>query len=191
MSRILISTQSIRTNNPLEPRGRIGATTAQTFGPEGRRFSPPFNTNEDFGTHRGTATGLSSRLGSNGVNMDDGNYINNNGERAMTVYQGEVKRYGLLISTPHSQGPTKSFISLDMEAVGTASLNFVPQGGTLGTNQKRPGTTTPLFDIWYWMDSWPHFVDTLRNEKPVFFVFNDSLQAASLKTGWEPTGEAE
>jgi hypothetical protein len=123
--------------------------------------------------------------------MDDGNYINNNGERAMTVYQGEVKRYGLLISTPHSQGPTKSFISLDMEAVGTASLNFVPQGGTLGTNQKRPGTTTPLFDIWYWMDSWPHFVDMLRNEKPVFFVFNDSLQAASLKTGWEPTGEAE
>ena len=78
-----------------------------------------------------------------------------------------------------------------MEAVGMASLNFVPQGGTLGTNQKRPGTTTPLFDIWYWMDSWPHFVDMLRNEKPVFFVFNDSLQAASLKTGWEPTGEAE
>jgi hypothetical protein len=36
-----------------------------------------------------------------------------------------------------------------------------------------------------------YIVDMLRNEKPVYFVFNDSNQAGSLHTGWEPTGEAE
>jgi hypothetical protein len=110
----------------------------------------------------------------------------------MTIYEGEVKSYTLIINTPDPPSPaTKSWIALDMQAAGLAFLNFVPQGGTLQTNQKRPGTTTPVFDIWYWMDSWAHIVDMLRNEKPVFFVFNEPLKGATLKTAWEPTGEEE
>jgi hypothetical protein len=109
---------------------------------------------------------------------------------SMTVYQGEVKRYGLFLLTP--EAVITSSISLDVEGVGRALLRFAPQGGTLGTNKKLP--PTPGFadvEMWYWMDTWPYIVDMLRNEKPVYFVFNDANQAGSLHTGWEPTGEAE
>jgi hypothetical protein len=41
------------------------------------------------------------------------------------------------------------------------------------------------------LDTWPYIVDILRNEKPVYFAFNDSIQSGSLHTGWEPTGEEE
>jgi hypothetical protein len=109
----------------------------------------------------------------------------------MALFEGQVRNYTLIINTPHSPPATKSWIALDMEAAGLAFLNFVPQGGTLSTNQKRAGNKPPVFDIWFWMDSYPHIVDMLRNEKPVFFVFNDTLQAATLKTGWEPPGELE
>ena len=81
-------------------------------------------------------------------------------------------------------------IALDLGLSGLAFLNFVPQDGTLGTNQKRPGKAD-TFDLWYWMSSWPHFVDMLHNEKPVFFIFNDVLKAAIVKTTPEPVGEEE
>jgi hypothetical protein len=48
----------------------------------------------------------------------------------------------------------------------------------------------PIID-WYWIDAYPHVVDMLRNEKPVFFTFVDTIAAAILKTGWEPPGELE
>ncbi len=73
---------------------------------------------------------------------------------------------------------------------GLAFLNFVPQGGTLGTNSKRVDPW-PVFDLWYWIDAYPHVVDMLRNEKPVFFTFDDTIAAAILKTEWEPPGELE
>ena len=34
-------------------------------------------------------------------------------------------------------------------------------------------------------------LDILRNEKPVYFAFNESYNWAFLKTGEEPTGEEE
>jgi hypothetical protein len=33
------------------------------------------------------------------------------------------------------------------------NLYFVPQDGQLGQNQNRAGQD--IFDIYYWMDSWP------------------------------------
>ncbi|HET7382515.1 MAG TPA: hypothetical protein VFJ59_08020 [Pseudolabrys sp.] len=59
-----------------------------------------------------------------------------------------------------------------------AILYFVPQDGQLGQNQKRTGQD--IFDIYYWMNSWPHFIDLLRNEKPVHFQYDDSNNTAQL-----------
>jgi hypothetical protein len=56
----------------------------------------------------------------------------------------------------------------------------VPQDGQLGKNQKRAGHD--IFDIYYWMDSWPHFTDLLRNEKPVHFRFDDSNNTAQISS---------
>jgi hypothetical protein len=61
-----------------------------------------------------------------------------------------------------------------------AILYFVPQDGQLGKNQKRAGHD--IFDIYYWMDSWPHFTDLLRNEKPVHFQYDDSNNTAQISS---------
>jgi len=106
----------------------------------------------------------------------------------MTQYTGQVNNYTLSIYAPNVGQDYKSVIYLD-GSFGLAFLYFVPPDGTRGTNQKRDGEN--VFDIWYWMYSWPHFVDMLRNEKPVTFNYDDTTQLAEIKTSWEPTGEAE
>jgi hypothetical protein len=108
----------------------------------------------------------------------------------MTIFEGQVRNYSLIINTANSPAKSQSVIALDMEAAGIAFLNFVPQGGTLGTNAKRVDSW-PTFDLYYWIDAYPHVVDLLRNDKPVFFTFNDAIAAAILKTDWEPPGELE
>jgi hypothetical protein len=85
----------------------------------------------------------------------------------MTQYQGNVQSYVLEIQSPNSPYDQKAVISLH-GAFGLAILYFVPQDGQLGKNQKRAGQE--IFDIYYWMDSWPHLTDLLRNEKPVQFA---------------------
>ena len=97
----------------------------------------------------------------------------------MTQYQGNVQSYVLDIQSPNSFYNHKSVISLH-GAFGLAILYFVPHDGQLGQNQKRAGQE--IFDIYYWMDSWPHFTDLLRNEKPVQFEYDDSNNTAQIRS---------
>ena len=97
----------------------------------------------------------------------------------MTQYQGNVQSYVLEIQSPNSPYDQKAVISLH-GAFGLAILYFVPQDGQLGQNQKRAGQD--IFDIYYWMDSWPHFTDLLRNEKPVHFQYDDSNNTAQIRS---------
>ena len=106
----------------------------------------------------------------------------------MTQYQGNVQSYALEIQSPNSPYDQKGVISLH-GAFGLAILYFVPQDGQLGKNQKR--AEHDIFDIYYWMDSWPHFTDLLRNEKPVVFLYDDSDNTALIRSMMEPVGEAE
>ena len=95
----------------------------------------------------------------------------------MTQYQGNVQSYVLDIQSPNNSYNHKSVISLN-GAFGLAILYFVPPDGQLGQNQKRAGQD--IFDIYYWMDSWPHFTDLLRNEKLVHFQYDDSNNTAQI-----------
>jgi hypothetical protein len=97
----------------------------------------------------------------------------------MTQYQGDVQSYALEIQSPNNPYTYKSAISLH-GPFGLAILYFVPQDGQLGKNQKRAGHD--IFDIHYWMDSWPHFTDLLRNEKPVHFQYDDSNNTAQISS---------
>ena len=97
----------------------------------------------------------------------------------MTQYEGNVQSYVLEIQSPNNPYTYKSAISLH-GAFGLAILYFVPQDGQLGKNQKRAGQD--IFDIYYWMDSWPHFTDLLRNEKPVHFQYDDSNNTAQISS---------
>jgi hypothetical protein len=42
-----------------------------------------------------------------------------------------------------------------------------------------------------WMSSWHQFIDLLRNEKPVFFFYDDDSKTAELRTNKEPVGDSE
>lgn len=106
----------------------------------------------------------------------------------MAVYQGTVTTYDMSIESPNVSTNYKSVIYLK-GAFGVAFLCFVPEGGQLGTNQKRPGQNA--FDIYYWMSSWAHFVDMLRYEKPVLFYYDDSTNTAVVRANNEPVGEKE
>jgi len=97
----------------------------------------------------------------------------------MTQYQGNVQSYVLEIQSPNNSYTYNNVISLH-GAFGLAILYFVPQDGQLGKNQKRAGHD--IFDIYYWMDSWPHFTDLLRNEKPVHFQYDDSDNTAQISS---------
>jgi hypothetical protein len=97
----------------------------------------------------------------------------------MTQYQGNVQSYVLEIQSPNNPYTYKNAISLH-GAFGLAILYFVPQDGQVEKNQKRAGQD--IFDIYYWMDSWPHFTDLLRNEKPVHFQYDDSNNTAQISS---------
>ena len=97
----------------------------------------------------------------------------------MTEYQGKVHSYVLDIQSPNNPYNHKSVITLH-GAFGLAILYFVPQDGQLGENQKRAGQE--IFDIYYWMDSWPHFTDLLRNEKLMHFVYDNFNNTAQIRS---------
>jgi hypothetical protein len=52
--------------------------------------------------------------------------------------------------------------------------------GNSERTKKRAGRD--IFDIYYWMDSWPHLTDLLRNEKPVQFQYDDSNDTAQIRS---------
>ncbi len=106
----------------------------------------------------------------------------------MTRYHSSVDTYTLKINSPNVHTNYKNVIYL-RGAFGLAFLYFVPDGGALGTNRKRSGRN--LFDVYYWMSSWSQCVDMLRNEKPVYFSYNDSNNTAVITTSDEPVGEEE
>jgi hypothetical protein len=115
-------------------------------------------------------------------------WANFNRGEPMTLYQGEVEKYTLSISDPSRPTNWKNWIALE-GSFGVAFLYFVPPGGSLRPNKKRAAFNT--FDIDYWMSSYPLFIDMLRNEKPVYFLYDDSSNRAEVATNWEPVGEAE
>jgi hypothetical protein len=105
----------------------------------------------------------------------------------MMSYSGEITTYTLSIQTPSVHTNYKSLIYLK-GSFGLAFLCFVPEGGSLGTNRKREGSD--VFDAYFYYDAWGPMVDTLRNEKPVWFFFDD-YDNVIVKTGDEPIGEEE
>ena len=92
------------------------------------------------------------------------------------------------IDSPNVHTDYKKVIHLKGD-FGVAFLYFVPEGETLGTNRKRAGQN--VFDVYYSMSTWSQCVDLLRNEKPVYFYYDDSNNTAVIKTSDEPIGEEE
>jgi hypothetical protein len=105
----------------------------------------------------------------------------------MAFYFGMIDTYFINLSSPKPYG-SRRLMNLN-GAFGKAILRFLPEGDPLPDNKKRPGQD--VFDVFYHMDSWAAILDVLRNEKPVYFHYNDTNNFAQIYTGREPVGEEE
>lgn len=101
--------------------------------------------------------------------------------------QGKIDTYELSIETPSVHTNYKRVIYCK-GGFGLAFLYFVPEDQPLGTNEQRSGEN--VFDVYYRMRDWAAIVDTLRNEKPVWFFFDD-YKNGIIRTGSEEVGEEE
>lgn len=106
----------------------------------------------------------------------------------MASYSGTIDTYDLAVQTPNVHTNYKRVIHVK-GSFGIGFLCFVPAGGSLGTNGKRPGGN--YFDVYFWMEDYAPIADMLRNEKPVYFYYNTSYNTCTLKTGNEIVGEEE
>ncbi|MBZ4423135.1 hypothetical protein [Myxococcus sp. RHSTA-1-4] len=104
----------------------------------------------------------------------------------MAQFRGVIKQYSLKVNSANEYYNNVLYIYGDF---GLAYLYFIAEGAPLSQNRKRSGEN--VFDIFFRMYSWAHLVDLLRNEKPVYFFFDDSLSTASLGPEREPVGEEE
>ena len=100
---------------------------------------------------------------------------------------GKIDTYDLGVQTPSVHTNYKRVIHCSGR-FGLAFLYFVPEDLPFGENKKREGRD--IFDIYYRMDDWAAIVDILRNEKPVWFLF-DNYNNGIIKTGREEVGEEE
>lgn len=105
----------------------------------------------------------------------------------MATYFGQIDVYFANVLSPKVYGG-KRIMNLS-GSFGKAILWFMPQGSSLPDNRKRPNQN--VFDVYYHIDDWEALMDILRNEKPVYFNYQDKTNAAQIYTGSEPVGEEE
>jgi hypothetical protein len=105
----------------------------------------------------------------------------------MATYFGNIEVYFVNVLSPNPYAGRR--LMNVRGSFGKAILWFMPNDSTLPANRKRSGQN--VFDVYYHMDAWEAILDVLRNEKPVFFSFHDTNNAAQIYTGEEPVGEGE
>lgn len=84
-----------------------------------------------------------------------------------------------------------AFIRLHWQSRHRATLFFYRDGVTIPSNSSvtSGGVTIPY--IRFGQAQYRDCIDLLRNEKPVYFQWDDASKGAMLATGSEPVGETE
>jgi len=92
---------------------------------------------------------------------------------------------------PNGNGGADAAISLGIPE-GWAFMRFFPEGYDIPANSKvTHASGKPIYYIHYRSDQLENCIDLLRNEKPMYFFFNDTSKAAYITTSNEPVGEDE
>lgn len=85
-------------------------------------------------------------------------------------------------------------------SISTAVINIVlPSGkaifrfkdGKLKKNSHTVKGKKSLYEIYIRTDRYPHFIDLLRNEKPLYFFYDYNENISYITTSDEPVGEGE
>jgi hypothetical protein len=67
--------------------------------------------------------------------------------------------------------------------------NFYPDNKALPENYHD--VNSKLVYLRYHIHMYPHIIDILRNEKPIYFSYSDKSKLGYIRTGKEPVGEGE
>ncbi len=112
------------------------------------------------------------------------------------LYQGSVSNYSIQVSPSTWTGPfgyTRQvvlYVALSGGGNGLAGLYFVPAGRPVPDSGVRADTTDPVvFDLFLPMDDYTAVVDLVRNEKPIYWYFDDRSLELSVTTQGEVVGE--
>jgi len=105
----------------------------------------------------------------------------------MAIYFGQIDTYFINMLSPKTYAG-KRLMNLN-GSFGKVIVWFIPDSIDLPDNQKRSGQN--VFDVYYHLSDWAAVTDLLRNEKPVYFNFNDANNSSQIYTGSEPVGEEE
>jgi hypothetical protein len=77
-----------------------------------------------------------------------------------------------------------------MNTLPSVELCFVPAGRPVPDGSVRAGTTDPVvFDLFLPMEDYTAIVDLVRNEKPIYWYFDDTSLELSVTTQGEVVGE--
>jgi hypothetical protein len=76
------------------------------------------------------------------------------------------------------------------DPVGT--LHFHDEGAQLPANELvRPEDGGPMCRLHFRLSQFPHLIDLLREEKPLYLWFSEASAQGAVMTGAEPVGEGE
>ena len=89
----------------------------------------------------------------------------------------------------YSDGTYFPRISLKGAGKGLGQLVFHPNGATLPADAINPNGGEPL--LHYHLDDFQNTIDLLRNEKPMYLLWNGTGAENGIRTTPEPVGEGE
>ncbi len=110
----------------------------------------------------------------------------------MDTITGEIKKYWVhLQAGPTNKNPIQARAIIRCYDGNNFVLeaNFYP--GKKGIPENRYSTKYNLVYLRYPMSMFSQVLDTLRNEKPIYFRFNEPSKVGFIRTGKEPVGEGE
>ena len=104
----------------------------------------------------------------------------------MTVESYEVVSYGILLYAKDAN-PIAN-VSLFLKGTSKkVQIGIYKSGSTLPSNN----ATSATFFVYFPESRLASITDLLRNEKPVYFTYDDTTKLAYIQCNMEPTGEAE
>jgi len=108
---------------------------------------------------------------------------------AITVETKEIKSYSYLNYASRSgTNDTKAVVVINGETGFLGYVNFLTDGCALPKSVKQSG----LYFLYYHFSDMPVIVDMLRNEKPIYLIFQDgSNNTCRISTSVELVGEGE
>ena len=102
---------------------------------------------------------------------------------------GLITKYAATLYTGGSESnlQCKAIINCynDTQITPVMSAYFYHEGYFIPANSKH----VDRVNLRYSISEYDHFLDLLRNEKPVFFYFNEHTSVGYIRTGQEPVWE--